>query len=153
MGWTSIIVGICLIAVNLYYIRRSHRKRKFGIFPGKISFFVIGSFLAYCIFTFYPSSALSSQEEYNNVIAMSDGTSEYTGIPYEKAKADADMRINTLIPGVHFLLNAVVIQLGIGVSAAFFGLLTIPKRRSFYYLCLTLYAAGFIIVAVSNRLL
>lgn len=134
-----------LIIINLYFIYKSNRKRKYGIFPGRISIIITSIFCIYYFIIVVMST--------NNQIPKTPPKKK-TEISYEEYQKELNEYWNAYAKrenklSIHFsilqqIYFATTVQMGIGLVCCIYGLIMIKSRKNFYLATTGLFLAAII---------
>jgi ABC-type sugar transport system permease subunit len=134
---------IILIIPNFMLIKRSKRKKRFGLFPLRISLVLFGVLLVFAGVVKF-SLHSTSQPSLTGYARGAHATDRFEDArnEYERNKADDDDRKQAIAPYFSMAFIVVRIQLCIALGFSLFALLTISGRNNFYYAMLLTNALG-----------
>jgi hypothetical protein len=143
---------LLLIIPNFLFIRRSNRKKRYGIFPGRIS---IGMTILLLImwgiihFSFHGTT----QPTLGTFAKGSHAVERYQDArsQYERDQEEDEERLQSLSPYFSVGLLVLKVQFFIAVSCIIFALATVSGRNRFYYVCLFLHVVGLVLAFMIDR--
>lgn len=147
-------IAIILTLINAIIIKRSNRKRKYGIFPGRISLILISLLSSYYFTVIIVNTTnqslpvLVKHKKEEALEIYQKELNEYINNYNTKEK-----NLATHFKYIHYLYSAVIIQGFIALLLAIYGLITIPRRRKFYWIISISYVLVLSILVIGNWLL
>lgn len=149
---TYIIIPVILITLNFIFISRSNRKRRYGVFPGRITLLLISITTIYyfsvLIFNgIQPAPSLKKQRKGTSLEVYQKELNQYLN-QYNKREEN----LNTHLKYVNYLYKSSVIQGLIAFVFSLYGLATEPRRRRFYWITTASYAVSLSLVLIEHLL-
>lgn len=152
--WLKIVIPILLIIVNFYFIYKSNRMRRYGIFPGRISIVLTS---ALCIYYFLVVFSISNNQlpkvPPKKKAEISNDTYQKELNEYWEAYAKKENKFSFHFNILQELYYATAVQIGISLICSAYGLITIKRRRDFYIITTGMFLVAIILAIYLNKLI
>ncbi|HXC05775.1 MAG TPA: hypothetical protein VNZ86_13530 [Bacteroidia bacterium] len=152
MSLSALIACIVLFVLNFWLVWKSKRKKRFGIYPGRICLLLIGLFLIFAILVYV--TLHNTPPPVNSPIARkSISVEQYyaSRAHYASDKLEDAQKLLYWSPVYGFLILLIKFQLILTFLSGLIALLRVSGRNKFYYLIIGISAWVGVLVFVLDK--
>ena len=147
-----IIIILILLLSNFILVNRSKRKRKFGIYPGRLTVAILSVVSLYCFFVIITSTNQAAPifkkgKKESSLIVYQNELNNYMKSYNEKEKG-----LTKQLKNIRYLYLSLIVQLFIALILSVFGLITVPRRKRFYWITTISYVLGLSVILIGDWL-